>query len=33
VNRWLRRHGDGVAVCSARRNDGGTGALYVLLAR
>lgn len=33
VNRWLRRH-DGVrAFCSARRNDGGTGALYVLLGR
>ncbi|MGB5131928.1 MAG: Smr/MutS family protein [Steroidobacteraceae bacterium] len=31
VNRWLRRH-DGVrAFCSARRPDGGTGALYVLL--
>jgi DNA-nicking Smr family endonuclease len=33
VNRWLRRHGDVVAFSSARRNDGGTGALYVLLAR
>lgn len=33
VNRWLRRHGGVVAFCSARRNDGGTGALYVLLAR
>ena len=33
VNRWLRRHGAVVAFCSARRNDGGTGALYVLLAR
>ena len=31
VNRWLRRHGDVQAFCSARRNDGGTGALYVLL--
>lgn len=31
VNRWLRRHGDVRAFCSARRNDGGTGALYVLL--
>jgi DNA-nicking Smr family endonuclease len=33
VNRWLRRHGHVVAFCSARRNEGGTGALYVLLAR
>lgn len=32
VNRWLRRHGDVRAFCSARRNDGGTGAVYVLLA-
>jgi DNA-nicking Smr family endonuclease len=31
VNRWLRRHGDVQAFCSARRIDGGTGALYVLL--
>ncbi|MBM4218709.1 MAG: DNA mismatch repair protein MutS [Gammaproteobacteria bacterium] len=31
VNRWLRRHGQVRAFCSARRNDGGTGALYVLL--
>jgi DNA-nicking Smr family endonuclease len=31
VNRWLRRHGGVQAFCSARRNDGGTGALYVLL--
>jgi DNA-nicking Smr family endonuclease len=31
VNRWLRRHGEVRAFCSARRNDGGTGALYVLL--
>jgi DNA-nicking Smr family endonuclease len=31
VNRWLRRHGDVQAFCSARRNDGGTGAAYVLL--
>ena len=31
VNRWLR-HSDAVAAfCSARRPDGGTGALYVLL--
>jgi len=31
VNRWLRRHAAVRAFCSARRNDGGTGALYVLL--
>lgn len=31
VNRWLRRHGGVRAFCSARRNDGGTGAAYVLL--
>jgi DNA-nicking Smr family endonuclease len=31
VNRWLRRHGSVRAFCSARHNDGGTGALYVLL--
>jgi DNA-nicking Smr family endonuclease len=31
VNRWLRRHGSVRAFCSARRNDGGTGALYVIL--
>jgi DNA-nicking Smr family endonuclease len=33
VNRWLRRHGAVRAFCSARRNDGGTGALYVLIDR
>jgi DNA-nicking Smr family endonuclease len=33
VNRWLRRHAAVAAFCSARRNDGGTGALYVLLSR
>jgi DNA-nicking Smr family endonuclease len=33
VNRWLRRHDAVAAFCSARRNDGGTGALYVLLGR
>ena len=33
VNRWLRRHAVVAAFCSARRNDGGTGALYVLLVR
>jgi DNA-nicking Smr family endonuclease len=31
VNRWLRRTGAVRAFCSARRADGGTGALYVLL--
>ncbi len=31
VNRWLRRHAAVRAFCSARWNDGGTGALYVLL--
>ncbi len=31
VNRWLRRCAAVVAFCSARRADGGTGALYVLL--
>jgi DNA-nicking Smr family endonuclease len=31
VNRWLRRHAGVRAFCSARRNDGGTGAAYVLL--
>jgi DNA-nicking Smr family endonuclease len=33
VNRWLRRHDAVRAFCSARRNDGGTGALYVLITR
>ncbi len=31
VNRWLRRHDAVSAFCSARRPDGGTGAIYVLL--
>ena len=31
VNRWLRRTGSVRAFCSARRTDGGTGAVYVLL--
>lgn len=31
VNRWLRRHDAVSAFCSARRPDGGTGAMYVLL--
>ncbi len=33
VNRWLRQHDAVCAFCSARRPDGGTGALYVLLYR
>lgn len=28
---WLRRRDDVMAFCSARREDGGTGAVYVLL--
>lgn len=31
VNRWLRRTAAVRAFCSARRQDGGTGAVYVLL--
>jgi DNA-nicking Smr family endonuclease len=31
VNRWLRRTASVRAFCSARRADGGTGAIYVLL--
>ena len=33
VARWLQRRGDVLAYCSARPADGGSGALYVLLAR
>jgi len=33
VDRWLRRHRDVLAFCSARPVDGGTGAVYVLLKR
>jgi DNA-nicking Smr family endonuclease len=33
VNLWLRRHGHVLAFCSARPDDGGTGAVYVLLKR
>ncbi len=33
LNVWLRRHRDVLAFCSARPNDGGTGAVYVLLRR
>lgn len=31
VNQWLQRHKHVMAFCSARMNDGGTGAVYVLL--
>ncbi len=31
VDRWLRQRDEVLAYCSARRVDGGTGALYVLL--
>lgn len=31
VNSWLRQRGDVLAFHSARSNDGGTGAVYVLL--
>lgn len=33
VSHWLRRHPAVVAFASARPNDGGTGAVYVLLKR
>ncbi len=33
VNFWLRQHDDVLAFCSATVEDGGTGALYVLLKR
>lgn len=33
VNFWLRQHEDILAFCSATVEDGGTGALYVLLKR
>lgn len=33
VNHWLRRHPGVLAFASARANDGGTGAVYVLLKR
>lgn len=33
VNHWLRQRDDVLAFCSARPVDGGTGAVYVLLAR
>ena len=31
VNQWLQRNKNVLAFCSARTNDGGTGAVYVLL--
>ena len=31
INYWLRLRDDVLAFCSARRRDGGTGAVYVLL--
>jgi DNA-nicking Smr family endonuclease len=33
VNQWLQRNKMVLAFCSARINDGGTGAVYVLLKR
>lgn len=33
LNHWLRQRQDVLAFCSARRVDGGTGAVYVLLRR
>ncbi len=33
VNQWLQRNKQVLAFCSARLNDGGTGAVYVLLRR
>jgi len=33
VNQWLQRNKGVLAFCSARDNDGGTGAVYVLLKR
>ena len=33
VNSWLRQKGEVLAFCSARPNDGGSGAVYVLLKR
>ena len=33
VNAWLRQTDAVLGFCSARRNDGGTGAVYVLLKR
>lgn len=33
VNSWLRQKSEVLAFCSARPNDGGTRAVYVLLKR
>lgn len=33
LNHWLRQRDEVLAFCSARPNDGGTGAVYVLLKR
>ncbi len=33
INNWLRQREDVLAFCSARPDDGGTGAVYVLLKR
>jgi DNA-nicking Smr family endonuclease len=33
LNQWLRQHDDIIAFCSAQPNDGGTGAVYVLIKR
>lgn len=33
VNKWLRQRKDVLAFCSAPPNDGGTGAIYVLIKR
>ena len=33
VNQWLQRNRSVLAFCSARNNDGGTGAVYALLKR
>ena len=32
LNGWLRQHPEVLAFCSARQDEGGTGAVYVLLA-
>ncbi len=33
LNQWLQQHNDIMAFCSALPNDGGTGAVYVLIKR
>lgn len=32
LNRWLRQHSEVLAFCSSKSDEGGTGAVYVLLA-